>query len=73
MGMLFAKQSGEDTRKKIEKAGKKYADNIKEKFDETLDGITENFNKVRKDVAGYTYQARDKAEKIKKGNSVEIN
>ncbi len=73
MGMLFAPQKGADARKKIAKMGKKYADTIKEKFDKTLDGITEKFNKVKNDVAGFTYQAGEKAEKLKKGNSVEIH
>jgi gas vesicle protein len=67
VGVFFAPQQGEDTRKKISEMEKEYADAIKEKFDETLDRIAEKFNKVKDDVAEFAYQANDKAEKIKKG------
>ncbi len=67
MGMLFAPRKGADARKKIAETGKKYAHTIKEKFDETLDGITSKISKTKEDVVGFANQAKDKAEKLKNG------
>ncbi len=66
MGVALAPHKGEDTRKKIADMEKKYADSIKEKFDETLDDIAKKFHQVKDDIVEFAYQANDKAEKIKK-------
>jgi gas vesicle protein len=70
LGILFAPHSGQDTRKKILKAGKKYSENIKEEFDESLNVITEQFNKVKDRVSDFARQAAAKAEDLKNGTKL---
>jgi gas vesicle protein len=60
LGMLYAPHKGADARKKISETGKEYADSMKKKFDETLDGITEKFNKAKDEVSDFAHQTRKK-------------
>ena len=62
LGILLAPQKGKDARRKIEKTGMKYAENIKEKFDAALEGITEGYNKIKEDLAEFVQQTRVKGE-----------
>jgi gas vesicle protein len=73
LGLLFAPERGAEARAKLSKVGKEYADMIKKKFDKTLDGITERFDKAKEEVADFSHLTRNKEERMKKGNSVEIH
>jgi len=50
LGVLFAPQKGSKTRKKILKTSEDYADNLKERFNAFLSGLTDKFEKVKQDV-----------------------
>jgi len=54
LGVMFAPDKGLDTRKKITKKSDDYTDALKENFNEFLDSISEKFEKVKEEVAGYT-------------------
>jgi gas vesicle protein len=41
LGILFAPEKGEQTRRKIAKKGEDYADGLKEKFSELIDTVTD--------------------------------
>jgi gas vesicle protein len=43
-----------------------YADALKEKFNEFLDGITEKFDQVKEEVSGFAEQDKVKSEKAEK-------
>jgi gas vesicle protein len=47
IGILFAPKKGSVTRKKIAGKGSDYADAVKEKFNEFLDGITKKYEDVK--------------------------
>jgi gas vesicle protein len=49
LGVLFAPDKGEVTRKKISQKGDDYADALKEKFNEYLDKISEKIDDVHGD------------------------
>lgn len=51
LGVLFAPDKGAYTRMKISKKGEKYADDMGEKFNEFIDGITQKFDAMRKEFA----------------------
>jgi gas vesicle protein len=50
LGILFAPDSGSNTRKKIVKKGEGYADDVKEKFNGLLDSMKEKYNSIRKEA-----------------------
>lgn len=52
-GILFAPAKGTKTRKRILKKGENYVDALKGKFDELLDEVTEQFEKVKGEMTGY--------------------
>lgn len=43
MGILFAPEKGATTRKKILSKGEDYADDLKEKFSEFVDAVTDKY------------------------------
>ena len=51
LGVLFAPEKGEDTRKKIAVKGKDASDKLKDKFNEFVDNITHQFDKVKEEAA----------------------
>lgn len=66
LGILFAPAKGSDTRKKIVGKGEDLADDLKVKFDEFLESISEKLEKVKVDVSDFTEHGNMKAEKVKK-------
>ena len=46
LGILFAPEKGSETRRRIAKKGKDYADELGEKANEFIDGITEKYENV---------------------------
>ncbi len=65
LGMLFAPQKGTETRNKISKSSKEYADSARKKFDETIDNLEKKFKKVKNDVSDFAHPTKVKEEKMK--------
>lgn len=53
LGILFAPAKGSDTRKKISKTGEDFTDDIKDKFNEFINGISEKFEKAKEEASEY--------------------
>ena len=47
LGILLAPDKGSNTRKKIITKGEDYADEVKEKFNEAIDAITDKYKSIR--------------------------
>lgn len=61
LGILFAPEKGEDTRKKIKKRTSKMGDDLKAKFDEMADSFKKKFNDIKEDADEMMEQARQQA------------
>jgi gas vesicle protein len=66
IGVLFAPDKGSVTRSKISKKGEDYADSLKDKFDEFIDGITAKFEKAKEDISDFAHDGNVKAEQAEK-------
>ena len=60
LGILFAPKKGSETRKKIHALGGKFGNLAKEKFNELLDGIIENFEGTKDEVSKLTQKVETK-------------
>ena len=66
LGVLFAPDSGWNTRKRISKKAEDLTDDLREKFDEFLDSILVKADEVNEDVADFSENNRKKASEAKK-------
>jgi gas vesicle protein len=58
LGVLFAPDKGTATRKKISRKGEDYADDLTEKFNEFISGVTEKMDEVKEEVSDFTKKAK---------------
>jgi gas vesicle protein len=50
LGILFAPDKGTETRRKISSKSKETADELKDKFNEFVDGISDRLDKLKKEA-----------------------
>jgi len=66
MGILFAPEKGSKTRKQILDKGGDYTDELKAKFDEFCDSITQKFEKTKKETEDLVSKGKTKYDDAKK-------
>lgn len=66
MGILFAPAKGSKTRKKIKRKSNEYADGIKEKFDSTIDTISNKYDTLKQEGLNLLNDGKSKFEKTRK-------
>ncbi len=60
LGVLFAPDSGENTRKEISKKSRKYAEEVKDKFNEIVSDVMQHAENVKEDAAAMADRAKAK-------------
>lgn len=68
LGVLFAPEKGSNTRKKILRKGEARIDAIKEKFNDFIEGVSENYEKIKEDVTGLAEKGKAKFNEIEHGS-----
>jgi len=66
LGILFAPDKGSVTRKKIAKQGEDFADELKAKFDELVDSMSEKYDNVKEDITDSSSQPDKGSERVEK-------
>ncbi len=62
VGILFAPDKGSATRKKIAKKGTDYADELKDKFNEFIESITDQIDAAEEEAEDLVKKGRAKAD-----------
>jgi len=69
LGILFAPQSGKQTRKKIKDKSREFKDHMKEDFDKMLEKIDSKYHSVSEDAHHFLHNGKAKIEnEIEKKN-----
>jgi gas vesicle protein len=65
-GILFAPEKGSRTRKQIVDKGDEYVDELKSKYGEFSDSLTEKFDSTKKDAENLAEKGKAKYNEVKK-------
>ncbi len=65
MGVLFAPEKGDKTRKKIMEKSNDYADELKDKLDSLLGTVTSKVDKMRKEGESFFAEGKSKFQEAK--------
>lgn len=66
LGILFAPEKGSITRQKIRETGNDYADQLKSKYKEFGDSLSETFQNAKEDFADVAEKGKSKYDELKK-------
>lgn len=66
MGILFAPDKGDKTRKKIKNAGGDYAGDLKGKFDSALETLSKKYDTLKQEGQGLYNEGKSKFDQTKK-------
>ncbi|WP_367753638.1 YtxH domain-containing protein [Flavobacterium sp. WC2421] len=66
MGILFAPDKGEKTRKKIKRKSNDYADDLKDKYETALDTISKKYETLKQEGQDLYIEGKSKFDKTKK-------
>lgn len=64
LGVLFAPAKGSVTRKRITRKGTEYAEDVKEKFNEYIDALTEEYDTVKEGTMNWVDKGKEKAASV---------
>lgn len=73
MGVLYAPDKGEKTRKKIKKNSSRYAEDVKEGVNDFMDEIKERFDGMKNEVNETAKETKEKVDELKKKASAASN
>ncbi|MGA3245444.1 MAG: YtxH domain-containing protein [Bacteroidota bacterium] len=63
-GMLIAPRKGSATRKRIARTGAEYAEEAKDKFNEYIDAVTEEYDTVKEGAKDFVAMGKEKAASV---------
>lgn len=66
MGILFAPDKGEKTRKKIKRKSNDYADDLKDKYESALDTLSKKYETLKQEGQDIYIEGKSKFDKTKK-------
>jgi gas vesicle protein len=64
LGMLLAPAKGSTTRKRIARTGSDYAEEAKDKFNEYIDAVTEEYDTVKEGAKDLVGKGKEKAASV---------
>lgn len=68
LGVLFAPDRGTYTRKKLLRQGEVRVNAIKEKFNHFIEGVAENYDKIKEDVTNFAEKGKTKYHDIEQNS-----